>query len=149
MQQLYIALCCMEINWFAATNYKFGKWDVNYLENDIPEISEDWFMARNICDDEAIKNLQIFSQASKSWSTIIFLLNIFKETQYRVHGKIMFIFSEKCNMSLIHTARQLTKLTRKPKSWDPKGSSTQGQCVRFVTRQSLLMVWGICAITAS
>lgn len=72
----------MEINWFAETNYKFGKWDVNYLENDIPEISEDWFMARNICDDEAIINLQIFSQASKSWSTIIFLLNIFKETQY-------------------------------------------------------------------
>lgn len=42
-------------NWLATTN--FHDQDVYYLKINIPEIFENWFGARNICDDDALANL--------------------------------------------------------------------------------------------
>lgn len=48
----------LEINWFAAI--RFHVKDVHYLENKTPQKFEDWFMGRNICNNEALMNLQKF-----------------------------------------------------------------------------------------
>lgn len=39
--------------------------DVHYLENKTPETFEDWFIGRNICNDEALVNLQKFLTPEK------------------------------------------------------------------------------------
>lgn len=44
-----------EIKWFAATNFR--NQDVDYLETYIPDAGDDWFVARNICDDKVLMNL--------------------------------------------------------------------------------------------
>lgn len=44
----------LEINWFATTNFRDQ--DVEYMENETPEIFEDWFTAGKIWDNKALAN---------------------------------------------------------------------------------------------
>lgn len=52
------------INWFMVTN--FPDQNVDYLDNHKSDIAENWFLVRNICDNEVLVNrVKIFAHEKK------------------------------------------------------------------------------------
>lgn len=52
------------INWFMVTN--FPDQNVDYLDNHKSDIVENWFLVRNICDNEVLVNrVKIFAHEKK------------------------------------------------------------------------------------
>lgn len=50
---------------------KFYDQDLDNLENNLPPTFDDWFVVRNIRDNEALANLQKISHANKNWFTVL------------------------------------------------------------------------------